>query len=133
MNKRSIIHCLPVFVFLFRLFQVHYLRIIGELPSFGAKLFASNIRDSQVESAVLVSPRYGLSHVSGVRNCTPLTLARIEDIICLKITKENDDLCYSVEVQLRPNGNNGPDPPPLRFALDEKVCLLFQNHNSQVN
>lgn len=103
--------------------QVHYLRIIGELPSFGAKIFASHIRDSQVESAVLVSPRFGLSHVSGVRNCTPLTLARIEDIICLKITKD-DDLFHSVEVQLRPNGNNGPDPPPLRFALDDKVCSI---------
>lgn len=60
--------------------KVHYLRIISELPSYGANLFATNIRNAQIESAVLVSPRFGLAHLDQLRNCSPLTLARIEDI-----------------------------------------------------
>lgn len=100
--------------------KVHYLRIMGELSSWGAKVFAMNIRESTLESALLVSPKFGLSHVSGLRNSTPISLARIEDIACLKVTKD-DELYYSVEVQLRASsGTNTLEPPPLRFGLEDK-------------
>uniref|UniRef100_A0A182XVL1 Uncharacterized protein n=1 Tax=Anopheles stephensi TaxID=30069 RepID=A0A182XVL1_ANOST len=47
--------------------KIHYLDIISGLPSYGAKCFSTNQRDG-VERVLLVSPRFGLSQIAGVRN-----------------------------------------------------------------
>ena len=101
--------------------KVHYLRIISELPSYGAKIFAMNIRESIIESALLVSRKYGLSHVTGMRNSLPVTLARIEDITAIKLTQVDDYAAtgmISIEIHLR-NISAG-EVPFLRFSLEER-------------
>jgi hypothetical protein len=101
--------------------KVHYLRIISELPSYGAKVFAMNIRESMIESALLISRKYGLSHVTGLRNSLPVTLARIEDITAIKLTQTDDYAAtgmISIEIHLR-NISAG-EVPFLRFSLEER-------------
>lgn len=68
--------------------KLHYLRIISDLPSYGAKCFSSSInvscrssdecinqprnlkcdafQESNVESAILVSPRFGVSQINNM-------------------------------------------------------------------
>lgn len=101
--------------------KVHYLRIISELPSYGAKIFPMNIRESVIESALLISRKYGLSHVTGMRNSLPVTLARIEDITGIKLTTLDDYAATgmtTIEIHLR-NISAG-EVPFLRFSLEEK-------------
>lgn len=58
-----------IFIYYPFLFQakIHYLDIISGLPSYGAKCFSTNQRDG-VERVLLISPRFGLSQIAGVRN-----------------------------------------------------------------
>ncbi len=48
--------------------KLHYLKIIGDLPSYGAKCFSTNISDSNVETVILVSPKFGISQINSLRN-----------------------------------------------------------------
>lgn len=45
--------------------KIHYLDIVSGLPSYGAKCFSTNSR-SNVESVLLISPRFGFSQISDV-------------------------------------------------------------------
>jgi len=106
--------------------KLHYLKIISELPSYGAKLFSTNIKDSTVESGLLVSPKFGISHVNTMRNSLPISLAKIEDISYIKVTKD-DELCYCIEVQTKSsNGRLSPSmDSPLHFVLEDREAEEF--------
>jgi hypothetical protein len=67
--------------------QLHYLKIIAELPSYGAKCFSTNISDSNVESVILISPKFGLSQISSLRNGVPLNLCDFEDLVSLAVSR----------------------------------------------
>ncbi|RWS10540.1 FERM and PDZ domain-containing protein 4-like protein, partial [Dinothrombium tinctorium] len=99
--------------------KIHYLKIISELPSYGAKMFPTNIRDSSIESALLISPKYGISHITSLRHSLPISLAKIEDVSSVSVTKD-DELCYTVEIQLK-----GANSPPLHFGLEDKDAEEF--------
>lgn len=45
--------------------KIHYLDIVSGLPSYGAKCFSTNSR-SNIESVLLLSPRFGFSQISDV-------------------------------------------------------------------
>lgn len=47
--------------------KIHYLDIVSGLPSYGAKCFSTNQHDG-VERVLLVSPRFGLSQIAGLRS-----------------------------------------------------------------
>jgi hypothetical protein len=48
--------------------KLHYLKIISDLPSYGAKCFSTNMSDSNVETVILISPKFGLSQINSLRN-----------------------------------------------------------------
>ena len=70
--------------------KLHYLSIITELPSYGAKCFSTNVnvslenlhfisalsenwhlfhfQDSNAETVILISPKFGISQISSLRN-----------------------------------------------------------------
>ena len=100
--------------------KTQYLKIISELPSYGSKLFSAILSDSCIESALLLGPEFGISHVSCgmVRQSAPVTLARIEDVTNVTVTKD-DELCCSVEIQVK-NSCSSYKNSPLHFGLDEK-------------
>lgn len=107
--------------------KLHYLRIISDLPSYGAKIFSLNIRDATTESGLLVSPKFGISHVNSLRNSLPISLAKIEDISYIKVTK-NDELFYCLEVQLKSIMNDRicqSLQSPLRFELEDRDAEEF--------
>ncbi|XP_054163945.1 uncharacterized protein LOC128961710 [Oppia nitens] len=120
--------------------KLHYLKIMSELPSYGAKIFSLNIRDATTESGLLVSPKFGVSHVNSLmRNSLPITLAQIEDISYVKVSK-SEDLYYSLEVHLSPYNNEMICPTvqsPLRFELEdrdaEEFVLLVKGYHRLFN
>ncbi|XP_037956584.1 uncharacterized protein LOC119686158 [Teleopsis dalmanni] len=72
--------------------KLHYLDIISSLPSYGAKCFSTNQREG-VERVLLVSPRFGLSQISNVRNSVPQPISAIEDFSHVIVNREDDVTC----------------------------------------
>ncbi|GFR18387.1 FERM and PDZ domain-containing protein 4, partial [Trichonephila clavata] len=99
--------------------KLHYLKIISELPSYGSKCFATNISDSNPETTLLVSPRYGVSQISCLRNTNPVTLCRIEDISNVKMKKEDEYSCI-VELVTKDVGKQ-----TFNFSMEEKDADEF--------
>ncbi|KAJ6634839.1 FERM and PDZ domain-containing protein 4 [Pseudolycoriella hygida] len=81
--------------------KIHYLDIISGLPSYGAKCFSTNQRDG-VERVLLISPRFGLSQIAGVRNSVPQPICNIEHLTRVVVTRE-DDVTHSVSVYIQPD------------------------------
>uniref|UniRef100_T1IM82 FERM domain-containing protein n=1 Tax=Strigamia maritima TaxID=126957 RepID=T1IM82_STRMM len=51
--------------------KLHYLKIVAELPSYGAKCYTTaTLRDSTTETIILISPKFGISQISSMRNST---------------------------------------------------------------
>lgn len=58
--------------------KLHYLDIVSQLPSYGAKCFSAGPRGDAMERVILVSPKFGISQITGTRssvvninNCLP--------------------------------------------------------------
>ncbi|KAK7869046.1 hypothetical protein R5R35_002991 [Gryllus longicercus] len=79
--------------------KLYYLNIISELPSYGAKCFSTNIRDSNMERVILVSPKFGISQITGLRNTVPVPLADIEQMSLVTVTRE-DELSRCVRIHI---------------------------------
>lgn len=47
--------------------KLHYLDIVGQLPSYGAKCFSAGPRGDTMERVILVSPKFGISQITGTR------------------------------------------------------------------
>lgn len=107
--------------------KLHYLKIIGELPSYGAKCFTTNLRDSNMETVVLVSPKFGISQFPGLRNSMPLTLAEVEDLAAIYVYRE-DELSYRVELQLQEPNNDENIVLSLEDREAEELVLLLQGY-----
>lgn len=48
--------------------KLHYLDIVSQLPSYGAKCFSAGPRGDAMERVILVSPKFGISQITGTRN-----------------------------------------------------------------
>lgn len=97
--------------------KLHYLKVIGELASYGAKLFATSTRDSSTETGILISPKFGISQVNSARGTVPIqpvTLAQIAEVSSVTVTRD-DDLACSVEINIK-----DPDKENLKFGLDDQ-------------
>lgn len=108
--------------------KLHYLKIISELPSYGAKCFSTNLKDSTMETALLVSPKYGISQINSLRSTvTPMTLAHIEEASSVHVSKD-DELSYGVELFLK-----NPDRDSFVFSLEdrdtEEFVLLLRGYH----
>ncbi|CAH2238386.1 jg27007, partial [Pararge aegeria aegeria] len=64
--------------------KLHYLDIVGGLPSYGAKCFSS----SRPERVLLVSPRFGLSQIVGRNNSVPQSIASLEEVEGVRVKSE---------------------------------------------
>lgn len=96
--------------------KLHYLKVIGELASYGAKLFATSTKDSSTETGVMISPKFGISQVNSARGTVPIqpvTLAQIAEVSSVTVTRD-DDLACSVEINIK-----DPDKENLKFGLDD--------------
>ncbi|XP_060801455.1 uncharacterized protein LOC106134103 isoform X2 [Amyelois transitella] len=76
--------------------KLHYLDIVSGLPSYGAKCFSS----SRPERVLLVSPRFGLSHIIGRNNSVPQSIASLEEVEGIRV-KPEDSGCADVAIFLR--------------------------------
>ncbi|XP_029836745.2 uncharacterized protein LOC8040054 isoform X3 [Ixodes scapularis] len=97
--------------------KLHYLKIVGELPSYGAKCFSTCMKDSNMETGILISPKFGISQINSARGAVPIqpvTLAQIAEVSSVTITKD-DDLSYAVEISIK-----DPDKESLKFGLEDR-------------
>ncbi|XP_045121311.1 uncharacterized protein LOC123510326 isoform X6 [Portunus trituberculatus] len=106
--------------------KLHYLKIISDLPSYGAKCFSTNMKDTNMETVVLVSPRFGISQITGIRNSMPEPLCEIEQVTAVRVSRE-DELSYRVELSLK-----DPDKENLLLSLEERdaeeLVLVLQGY-----
>ncbi|XP_025834004.1 uncharacterized protein LOC108738555 isoform X2 [Agrilus planipennis] len=82
--------------------KLHYLDLVSQLPSYGAKCFSAGPRGDSLERVILVSPKFGLSQIIGARSTVvfqPVPIANIEDIKRIQV-KTDDELTRTVLVQL---------------------------------
>ncbi|UYV62501.1 FRMPD3 [Cordylochernes scorpioides] len=84
--------------------KLHYLKIVRELPGFGAKYFSLVSKDPEVELTLLAGQKYGLTQISSTRGNShlqqqPQQLCSLEEIASLQVSRE-DEYHYNVEVQL---------------------------------
>uniref|UniRef100_A0A182QHM9 FERM domain-containing protein n=1 Tax=Anopheles farauti TaxID=69004 RepID=A0A182QHM9_9DIPT len=96
--------------------KIHYLDIISGLPSYGAKCFSTNQRDG-VERVLLVSPRFGLSQIAGVRNTVPQPICNLEELIRVVVTRD-DDVSNTVTVFITPDR-------VINFAMEDRDASEF--------
>uniref|UniRef100_A0A182N6Q9 FERM domain-containing protein n=1 Tax=Anopheles dirus TaxID=7168 RepID=A0A182N6Q9_9DIPT len=96
--------------------KIHYLDIISGLPSYGAKCFSTNQRDG-VERVLLVSPRFGLSQIAGVRNTVPQPICNLEELIRVVVTRD-DDVSNTVTVFISPDR-------VINFAMEDRDASEF--------
>uniref|UniRef100_A0A182ILB6 Uncharacterized protein n=1 Tax=Anopheles atroparvus TaxID=41427 RepID=A0A182ILB6_ANOAO len=96
--------------------KIHYLDIISGLPSYGAKCFSTNQRDG-VERVLLVSPRFGLSQIAGVRNTVPQPICNLEELIRVVVTRD-DDISNTVTVFITPDR-------VINFAMEDRDASEF--------
>ncbi|XP_069677377.1 uncharacterized protein [Periplaneta americana] len=106
--------------------KLYYLNIISELPSYGAKCFSTNIRDSNMERVILVSPKFGISQITGLRNSVPVPLADIEQTSLVTVTRE-DELSRCVRIHVPSS-----DEKELVLSMEdrdaEELVLVLQGY-----
>lgn len=106
--------------------KLHYLKIISDLPSYGAKCFSTNMKDTNMETVILVSPRFGISQITGIRNSMPEALCEIEQVTAVRVSRE-DELSFRVELSLK-----DPDKENLLLSLEERdaeeLVLVLQGY-----
>nr|XP_014094978.2 uncharacterized protein LOC106620860 isoform X1 [Bactrocera oleae]XP_036233356.1 uncharacterized protein LOC106620860 isoform X1 [Bactrocera oleae]XP_036233359.1 uncharacterized protein LOC106620860 isoform X1 [Bactrocera oleae]XP_036233360.1 uncharacterized protein LOC106620860 isoform X1 [Bactrocera oleae] len=96
--------------------KLHYLDIISNLPSYGAKCFSTNQREG-VERVLLISPRYGLSQIPSVRNSVPQPISAIEDFSHVTVNREDDVSC-SVTIYMQ--GGKA-----VKFSMEDRDACEF--------
>lgn len=99
--------------------KLHYLDIVSQLPSYGAKCFPTTHKGDLVERVIFVSPKYGIGHVTEANNSTvnnnfpiysfikiscelfqPIPIANIEDVRRIEVRME-DELNRVVIIRLQ--------------------------------
>ncbi|XP_071443991.1 uncharacterized protein [Hetaerina americana] len=104
-----------------------YLSTIAELPSYGAKCFPTNLQDSNMETVVLVSPKFGISQIVGVRNSVPVPLAPLEQMGHVTVSRE-DEISRRVAITLP----GSADQKELVLSLEERdaeeLVLVLQGY-----
>lgn len=102
--------------------KIHYLDIVSGLPSYGAKCFSTNLR-SNIESVLLISPRFGFSQITDITKTVvsfnqkisfnknilkfllffqPKSISAIEEVRRIVAVRE-DDIFYSVSIYFLPD------------------------------
>ncbi|XP_044262585.1 uncharacterized protein LOC123010031 isoform X1 [Tribolium madens] len=97
--------------------KLHYLDIVAQLPSYGAKCFSAGPKADALERVILVSPKFGLSQITGTRNSMvsgrgnnewsiknliipqPVPIANIEDMRRIEV-RSDDEVTKNVLVRL---------------------------------
>lgn len=110
--------------------KFHYLKIVSELPSYGAKLFATSNKNSMAETALIVGPKVGVSQISTIRNIAPINLAQFSEVENIEVTKE-DDFSLRIRVALK-----HPEKESLTLSMEdrdaEEFVFVLERYYSQL-
>lgn len=110
--------------------KFHYLKIVSELPSYGAKLFATSTKNSMGETALIVGPKIGISQISTIRYIAPINLAQFSEIESIEVIKE-DDFSFKIRVALK-----HPEKESLTLSMEdrdaEEFVFVLERYYSQL-
>ncbi|GFR00384.1 FERM and PDZ domain-containing protein 4 [Trichonephila clavata] len=110
--------------------KFHYLKIVSDLPTYGAKSFATCTKNSAMEIAILVGPRIGISQISTIRNIAPINLAQFGELDSIDVSRE-DDFSYRIKIKLR-----HPEKECLNIQMEdretEEFVLVLERYYSQL-
>ncbi|KAF7283189.1 hypothetical protein GWI33_001207 [Rhynchophorus ferrugineus] len=97
--------------------KLHYLDIVSQLPSYGAKCFSAGPRGDTMERVILVSPKFGISQITGTRSSVfqPVPIANIEDMRRIEV-KTEDEISRNVLVTLK-------DDKLLSISLEDRDAI----------
>lgn len=80
--------------------KLHYLDIVSQLPSYGAKCFSAGPKADVLERVILVSPKFGISEMSGSRTAIPVPIATLDSMKLIEVTSD-DELNRTVTIRLQ--------------------------------
>ncbi|XP_063906566.1 FERM and PDZ domain-containing protein 4 isoform X2 [Zophobas morio] len=80
--------------------KLHYLDIVSQLPSYGAKCFSAGPKADVMERVILVSPKFGISQIIGSRTSVPVPIANIEDMRKIEV-RSDDEVSRTVLIRLQ--------------------------------
>ncbi|XP_044756049.1 uncharacterized protein LOC123314773 isoform X2 [Coccinella septempunctata] len=80
--------------------KLHYLDIVSQLPSYGAKCFSAGPKGDSMERVILVSPKFGISQITGTRNSIPVPIANIEEMRRIEV-RSDDEVSRTVLIRLQ--------------------------------
>ncbi|XP_071039228.1 uncharacterized protein [Parasteatoda tepidariorum] len=110
--------------------KFHYLKIVSDLPTYGAKSFPTCTKNSAMEIAILVGPRIGISQISTIRNIAPINLAQFGELDSIDVSRE-DDFSYRIRIRLR-----HPEKECLSIQMEdretEEFVLVMERYYSQL-
>ncbi|KAG8185472.1 hypothetical protein JTE90_019731 [Oedothorax gibbosus] len=110
--------------------KFHYLKIVSDLPTYGAKSFATCSKNSPMEIAILVGPRIGISQISTIRNIAPINLAQFGELDSIDVSRE-DDFSYRIRIRLR-----HPEKECLNILMEdretEEFVLVLEQYYKQL-
>ncbi|XP_064636403.1 uncharacterized protein LOC135493223 isoform X2 [Lineus longissimus] len=84
--------------------KLHYMKIVGELRSFGGRCFMVTLVERKTEAMVLVGPKCGISVVTSIKTNALALIAQFEDIDSIVISKESDSM-QQVQITLDESQN----------------------------
>ncbi|KAK9881978.1 hypothetical protein WA026_018167 [Henosepilachna vigintioctopunctata] len=80
--------------------KLHYLDIVSQLPSYGAKCFSAGPKGDSMERVILVSPKFGISQITGTRSSVPVPIANIEEMRRIEV-RSDDEINRAVLIRLK--------------------------------
>lgn len=80
--------------------KLHYLDIVSQLPSYGAKCFSAGPKADALERVILVSPKFGISEMSGLRTAIPVPIATLDSMQRIEVTSD-DEVSRTVAIRLK--------------------------------
>ncbi|GAU98568.1 hypothetical protein RvY_09697 [Ramazzottius varieornatus] len=90
--------------------KVQYLKILSELPTFGGRCFNVIIPETKNDGLILISPKFGVSQISGTKTGSPVMLTELESISEI-VTADIPDAFHSIELHVKV-------PPHERFCFE---------------
>lgn len=101
-------------------YKLNYLKIISELPSYGAKCYSAAIDDeSKPDSVLLVSPRFGVSRISALDNDMPERVCDIDQLASVEMTGDSAGLNCSDRVSVL-----------LMYGASQSISVSLDTHSA---
>ncbi|KAK7097654.1 hypothetical protein V1264_004600 [Littorina saxatilis] len=103
--------------------KLHYMKIVGELKTFGSRVFMVTLLDKKTEAMLLVGPHSGVSIVTNIKSYALTQLADFEHLEQVKVTKDGDNM-HRVDLKVKGQKTEDISLGLLSEDAQNFVCLV---------